>query len=98
MSNVLYPKAKEAFSSGLIDWLNDSIKVVLVDDAFYTYDDLIKEIKAAEAQETTAKFRANERIILAEAARESAPWQDDAWDGEAVPAEESTLDTQVEWD
>jgi len=39
-----------------------------------------------------------ERQKREEAARESAPWQDDAWDGEAVPAEESTLDTQVEWD
>jgi len=40
--------------------------------------DLIKEIKAAEAQETTAKHRANERIILAEAARESAAKEADA--------------------
>ena len=39
-----------------------------------------------------------ERQKREEAARESAPWQDDAWDGEAVPAEETTLDTQVEWD
>ncbi len=40
--------------------------------------DLIKEIKAAEAQETTAKHRANERITLAEAARESASKEADA--------------------
>jgi uncharacterized membrane protein YqiK len=40
--------------------------------------DLIKEIKAAEAQETTAKHRANERIIMAEAARESASKEADA--------------------
>ncbi|MCX7553581.1 hypothetical protein OS175_06790 [Marinicella sp. S1101] len=40
--------------------------------------DLIKEIKAAEAQETTAKHRASERITLAEAARESAAKEADA--------------------
>ncbi len=40
--------------------------------------DLIKEIKAAEAQETTAKHRASERITLAEAARESASKEADA--------------------
>lgn len=40
--------------------------------------DLIKEIKAAEAQETTAKHRANERITMAEAERETASKQADA--------------------
>jgi hypothetical protein len=40
--------------------------------------ELIKEIKAAQAQETTAKHRANERITLAEAARESASKEADA--------------------
>lgn len=33
-----------------------------------------------------------------EAARESAPWQDEAWDGETTPTEETALDKQVEWD
>jgi uncharacterized membrane protein YqiK len=40
--------------------------------------DLIKEIKAAEARETTAKHRASERVIMAEAARESATKEADA--------------------
>lgn len=40
--------------------------------------DLIKEIKAAEAQETTAKHRASERVTLAEAAREAAAKEADA--------------------
>ncbi len=40
--------------------------------------DLIKEIKAAEAQETTAKHRASERITLAEAEREAASKEADA--------------------
>jgi len=40
--------------------------------------DLIKEIKAAEARETTAKHRANERISMAEAEREAAGKEADA--------------------
>lgn len=40
--------------------------------------DLIKEIKAAEARETTAKHRANERITMAEAEREAAGKEADA--------------------
>ncbi|MCB1583640.1 MAG: SPFH domain-containing protein [Marinicella sp.] len=40
--------------------------------------ELIKEIKAAEANEKTADHRAKERIILAEAARESAAKEADA--------------------
>ncbi len=40
--------------------------------------ELIKEIKAAEAKETTAKHRANERITMAEAAREAAAKEADA--------------------
>ena len=40
--------------------------------------DLIKEIKAAEANETTAKHRASERIIMAEAERDAASKDADA--------------------
>ncbi len=40
--------------------------------------DLIKEIKAAEAKETTAKHRASERIIMAEAEREASSKEADA--------------------
>lgn len=39
---------------------------------------LIKEIKAAEARETTAKHRASERITMAEAEREAASKEADA--------------------
>lgn len=41
-------------------------------------EDLIKEIKAAEARETTAKHRANERITMAESEREAAGKEADA--------------------
>jgi hypothetical protein len=37
LANVLYPKAKEKFLSGLIDLTTHDIKVVLVDTADYTY-------------------------------------------------------------
>jgi hypothetical protein len=37
MANVLYPKGKENFLEGNIDLVNDTIKVVLVDLADYTY-------------------------------------------------------------
>ena len=38
MSNQLYDKGREAFLKGDIDWLNDDIKVILVDTADYTVD------------------------------------------------------------
>jgi hypothetical protein len=38
MANALYDKAREAFLKGDIDWLNDTIKVMLVDTADYTVD------------------------------------------------------------
>jgi hypothetical protein len=38
MANALYDKAREAFLKGEIDWLNDTIKMVLVDAADYTVD------------------------------------------------------------
>lgn len=40
-----------------------------------------------------------DRAKREEAARESAPWQDDAWDGEgAPPGRESSFDDEVQWD
>lgn len=38
MANALYDKAREGFLKGDIDWLNDTIKVVLVDTADYAVD------------------------------------------------------------
>lgn len=38
MANQLYPKAKEDFISGNIDLTSDTIKIVLVDTADYTFD------------------------------------------------------------
>jgi hypothetical protein len=36
MANGLYAKAKQAFLQAEIDWLDDTIKVVMVDSAEYT--------------------------------------------------------------
>ena len=36
MANALYDKGREAFLTGDIDWLNDNIKVTLVDTNDYT--------------------------------------------------------------
>jgi hypothetical protein len=38
MANVLYDTGREAFLKGEIDWLNDTIKVALVDTGVYTFD------------------------------------------------------------
>lgn len=40
MTNKLYPKAKEKFLSAGISWIADTIKLVLVDTADYTYSDI----------------------------------------------------------
>ena len=77
--------------------LNSTIK--RWDEAMTMAEEQRKEELRILADEEAVKVQFElERQNREEAARESAPWQDDAWDGEAVPAEESTLDTQVEWD
>ncbi len=36
MANALYDKGREAFLRGQIDWINDDIRVILIDAADYT--------------------------------------------------------------
>jgi len=38
MANALYDKGREAFLNGDIDWLNDDIRIILIDLADYTPD------------------------------------------------------------
>ena len=77
--------------------LNSTIK--RWDEAMTMAEEQRKEELRILADEEAVKVQFEwERQKREEAARESAPWQDDAWDVEAVTAEESTLDTQVEWD
>jgi hypothetical protein len=51
MANALYDKAREGFLKGDIDWLNDTIKVILVDTDDYTVDlashDFLDDVPAA---------------------------------------------------
>ena len=38
MANALYDAGLDAFANGNIDWVNDDIRVILVDTAVYTVD------------------------------------------------------------
>ena len=69
------------------------------DEAMTKAEEKRKEELRQLADEEALKLQFElDRQKREEAARESAPWQDEAWDGEAVSTEESTLDNQVEWD
>jgi len=49
MANILYPNGKEHLANAEIDFVDDNIKVVLVDTADYTYnaaDDALDDIPA----------------------------------------------------
>lgn len=60
MANALYGKAKEAFATKLIDWVNDNIKAMLVDAADYTpsinVDQFLSDIPSAAREETSANL------------------------------------------
>lgn len=51
MSNALYATGRNAFALGDIDWVNDTIKAILVDVADYTVDlaahDFLNDVPAA---------------------------------------------------
>lgn len=51
MANALYDKGREAFLNGDIDWLNDDIRIILVDTADYTVNlathDFLDDVPAA---------------------------------------------------
>lgn len=38
MANALYDAGRDAFANGNIDWVNDTIKAILIDEADYTVD------------------------------------------------------------
>lgn len=50
MANALYGKGREAFGDGSIDWVNDDIRVILIDVADYTVsidvDDFLDDVPA----------------------------------------------------
>lgn len=51
MSNALYNKGKEGFLDGSINWISDTIKVVLIDNSLYTVNlathDYFNDVSAA---------------------------------------------------
>jgi hypothetical protein len=57
MPNGLYDAAKQSFLQGDIDWINDNIKVVLVDTATYAVDlandDFLDDIPVGERVATS---------------------------------------------
>lgn len=56
MVNILYPKGKEKFLNGLISWSGDTIKIVLIDLADYTYSaahEFLSDVGSAARVSTT---------------------------------------------
>lgn len=51
MANALYDKGRQAFLEGDIDWINDDIRVILIDTADYTVDlanhDFLNDVPSA---------------------------------------------------
>ncbi|MFQ3317435.1 MAG: nicotinamide-nucleotide amidase [Candidatus Poseidoniaceae archaeon] len=70
------------------------------DEAMVEAEENRKKIKLQKDQVEAEKIQFElERAEREAAARDSAPWQDDAWDGEgAPPGTDSSLDGEVEWD
>ena len=70
------------------------------DEAMVEDEENRKKIKLQKDQVEAEKIQFElERAEREAAARDSAPWQDDAWDGEgAPPGTDSSLDGEVEWD
>lgn len=58
MANALYDKGREAFLNGDIDWLNDDIRVILVDTDDYTVDlandDFLDDVAVASRVATSS--------------------------------------------
>lgn len=67
MANALFDKGREAFLTGDIDWLNNDIRVTLVDLADYTvdlalhdfYDDIPVAARVAESAPLSSKTATN---------------------------------------
>jgi len=70
------------------------------DEAMVEAEKHRKEMERQKAEIESERIRFElERAKREAAARESAPWQDDAWDGEgAPPGSDTSLDNEVEWD
>ncbi len=70
------------------------------DEAMVQAEEHRKEMERQKAELESEKIQFElDRAEREAAASQSAPWQDDAWDGEgAPPTRDSSLDDEVEWD
>ena len=58
-----------------------------------------KQLERQRADEEAEKLQFElDRQKREEAARESAPWQDDSWEGDSNTTDDTSLDNQVQWD
>lgn len=68
MASTLYGKGREAFANGSIDWVNDDIRAILIDEADYTVDidvhDFLDDIPAGARVSVTAASLANKTNVL----------------------------------
>lgn len=60
MANALYDKGRQAFLEGDIDWINDDIRVILIDTADYTVDlanhDFLNDVPGAARVATSSSL------------------------------------------
>lgn len=68
MANAMYDKGREGFATAAVDWVNDTIKVILVDTADYTFSqahDFLDDVAGAArvATGTLASKTATDGIL-----------------------------------
>ena len=70
------------------------------DQAMAQDEEQLLELERQRAEKEAERIQFElDRAQREAAARESAPWQDDSWDGEgAPPGQDSSLDNEAEWD
>lgn len=63
----MYGKARQAFANALIDWTNNTIKVVILDTADYTVsidvDEFLSDIPAAAREEISAALATKTNVL-----------------------------------
>jgi len=69
------------------------------DEAMVAAEEHRKQLERQRADEEAEKLQFElDRQKREEAARESAPWQDDSWEGDSNTTDDTSLDNQVQWD
>ncbi|SIL44338.1 hypothetical protein [Mycobacteroides abscessus] len=67
MANIMYDKAYEAFGNGQINWLADTIKVVLVDTGAYTLNaathEFLSDIPSGARVATSAALAGKTNVL-----------------------------------